>query len=490
MESEKPEVSKEEVAEVATSSVVESTTKDVEIDITINDHRYNGIVSISRDECHDINLHNLLDDYSLYATKGGRNVIKVCHILAGTALHLAGEGFDDDIVECCETHWFVDKEFCVNLRNDDYCLRDLAYYFDDWDSWYALSETEERYVRDHGSGYIHSYRAPAEWFRDRYFCRRCDCYMMDDDDYMSDEDECRFCWRDHQPKIIEGYWESHEHTPILFGDYKNEGSFVGLGFELEVDCDEDLQNENDEVAWGLCEACGLEKNEMRFAKDGSLDYGFECISQPHTIKDFWMKQDKWRKMLKYLANAGYRSHDPGTCGLHVHVSRAMFGKIKSVQEAAIAKVYTFFDDNWEDIIKISRRRSTDYCNKNILYSEEYEQVSEGKTTKYECWKKKAKFEGGHHVALNNSNRDTFEYRLGRGTLNAWSFFSWIDFVLTITKNAKRITVEKVESNDILSWLGGITESTAKYIYKRGAFQKEMLALYPSIEWEQDLIDNN
>jgi hypothetical protein len=168
----------------------------------------------------------------------------------------------------------------------------------------------------------------------------------------------------------------------------------------------------------------------------------------------------------------------------------MFGKTKAVQDSAIAKVYTFFDDNWEDIVKVSRRRSFHYCNKNNLCSDDYDAVSEGKTTKYECWKKVAKYAGGHGVALNNSNTATFEYRLGRGTLNAWSFFSWIDFVLTITKNAKRITVEKVNTNDILSWLGGISESTAKYIYKRGAWQKEMVALYPNIEWEQDLIDNN
>jgi hypothetical protein len=62
-------------------------------------------------------------------------------------------------------------------------------------------------------------------------------------------------------------------------------------------------------------------------------------------------------------------------------------------------------------------------------------------------------------------------------------------MLTITKNARRITINKVNSNDIVSWLGGIKESTAKYIYKRGAFRPAVLALYPSIEWETDLTDN-
>jgi hypothetical protein len=119
-------------------------------------------------------------------------------------------------------------------------------------------------------------------------------------------------------------------------------------------------------------------------------------------------------------------------------------------------------------------------------------IAQKKATKYNKWKENVKINKSqnHYVALNNGNRATFEYRLGRGTLNAWSFFSWIDLMLTITKNAKRITVNKVNSNDIVSWLGGIKESTAKYIYKRGAFRQAVLSLYPSIEWETDLTDNN
>lgn len=464
------------------------TTKDVTIDVTVNGVRYNGVVSIGLDDCHDINLHSLLDDYDLWANYDGTRVCKVCHILAGEALWKAGEGFAEDIEECCETGWHADREFMRQLEDDDWAFEQLCYYFDDWDEWVLYSDTEEHRVID-SEGYRYSKRAPASWFDERYRCESCGCYIEYDDDYYGDN-ECRWCHEENMPHIIENYTESHEHDPILFGDYKDEESFIGLGFELEVDGDSSISRHNEETAQGLCEASGLEEDEMRFAYDGSLNYGFECISQPHTVKKFWEKQAQWREMLRYLANKGYRSHDPGTCGLHVHVSRGMFGRTKEIQDTAIAKVYTFFDENWDDIVKVSRRRSFHYCQKNYLDSDAEEKIVDKKTTRFECWKKKCKWEGGHGVALNNSNRATFEYRLGRGTLNAWSFFSWIDFVLTITKNAKRITIGKVESNDKLSWLGGITESTAKYIYKRGAFQKEMLALYPNIEWEQDLIDNN
>lgn len=477
------EITKEEEPQVALP-----TTKDVEIDVTINGTRYNGTVSISLDDCHDINLHSLLDDYSRKAESHGQYYCKVCHILAGEALWKAGEGFDDDIVECCETGFHADIEFMQAIDSERYCFKQLAFYFEDSDEWYPLSDTECHDVSD-GDGYSHYIRAPRWWFDDRYYCSHCDCYIENNEDYDTDEEECRWCYEDDH-RVIEGYSESHEHEPILFGNYKDEDSFVGLGFELEVDCDSATSRNNEKTAAGLCSACDLEEDEMRYAHDGSLNHGFECISQPHTVKDFWNKQAKWAKMLKYLADNGYKSHDPGTCGLHVHVSRGMFGATKDTQDKAIAKVYTFFDDNWDDIVKVSRRKSFSYCYKNNLNDDDYDNVSQGKTTKYECWKKKIRFEGGHGVALNNHNTATFEYRLGRGTLNSWSFFAWIDFVLTITKNAKRITVNKVETNDIVSWLGGITESTAKYIYKRGAFQKEMLTLYPNLEWEQDLIERD
>ena len=284
----------EEITETKEEEKVLSlpTTKDVEIDVIINDVRYNGIVSISLDDCHDINLHNLLDDYDLMANANGKDFCKVCHILAGEALWKAGEGFNTDIVECCETGYHADKDFMVSLDNttDTYCFSELAFWFDNWDCYVRLSETETHVVRD-GDGYQHRMRAPASYFDDMYYCNECGCYV-DSDDYYGDDEMCRWCYDDKQEHIIEGYTESHDNIPIYYGDYKDEDSFVGLGFELEVDCSSSQSSSNNSVAAGLCEASGLEPNEMRFAYDGSLNYGFECISQPHTVKDFWSKQDR------------------------------------------------------------------------------------------------------------------------------------------------------------------------------------------------------
>ena len=331
-------------------------------------------------------------------------------------------------------------------------------------------------------------------------CSICGCRVLPEN-YFGES--CVFCQQegaDSELTRIRGYTESHNLRAILFdsrrkadalGHFKGDpADFVGLGFELEVDTVDEPESDNQEVADGLADSVGLERDAIRFAHDGSLNWGFECISQPHTVEAFWEKAPQWQGMLKYLADAGYSSHDVGTCGLHVHVSRGMFGKTTEEQDSAIAKVFVFFDENWDALAMASRRRNFAYCEKNRLRWEDCEASYGKKYGKYYAWKKSSKSGNarGHYVALNNANRATFEYRLGRGTLNSWSFFSWVDLCLTLTANAKRITVNKVTSNDLVSWLGGIKESTARYLYKRGAFREAVLALFPSIKWESDLTD--
>lgn len=457
---------------------------EVNLDIILNDVRYFGAVKVNEDASVDFGDMNTEGVY----TYDYMSVVLVKDALKGEALRLSGR-FEDRLAQCYKTglwlevdYWLVvtwdGKYLCKNLAR---CWRDEYYYREDG---------QANDYRD-SDGYRDSFWAPQTYWDDLYYCEHCQCYV-EGGSYHGDGC-CEFCWNEeHRRRVIEGYSESHDHNenPVYFGEYKDAEHFAGFGFELEVDMSEEPDDyDNTSVAENLCSHCGLEENEMRFAHDGSLNYGFECISEPHTVKDFWSKTEKWRKMLRYLASNGYESHNAGTCGLHIHVSRNMLGNTESEQSSAIAKIYTFFDMNWDDMARVSRRTDFGYCEKNNMSSTARCDVK-AKTT-YEKWRVDASRRSqNHYVALNNGNRHTFEYRLGRGTLNAWSFFSWIDLILTITKNARRITVEKVETNDLISWLGGVKETTAKYIYKRGAFRSQMLTLYPNIEWETDLTDNS
>ena len=52
---------------------------------------------------------------------------------------------------------------------------------------------------------------------------------------------------------------------------------------------------------------------------------------------------------------GYTSHQAGTCGLHIHVNRDAFGNTEGLQDVRIARILYFFEKNWEELLKFSRR---------------------------------------------------------------------------------------------------------------------------------------
>jgi hypothetical protein len=480
-------------------TIEELLMKEFDISVAINGKRYEGKalydevtdkVDLSNITAEGIDVQSHLTDN---AYSCGYNVGKVVDILAN---EVRGEIIPDDYGRCDASGYQYPIDDLTYCSDGEVVCSALAVYSNIMDEYLNLAHAYCVQIRC-SDGSVYSDYVTDEWKNTHYYCAHCDSYLEDNDDYFGG-DVCRWCNEENDDgDIIEGYCDSHRHNdhPVFFGGDSGDrtlDSFSGMGFELEVDSkDNDFGTRyNDETARNICDEAGLEYNEMRYAHDGSLNYGFECISQPHTVEDFWSKTKKWEKMLAYLLSRGYRSHDPGTCGLHVHVSRNMFGKSETTQDTAIAKVYTFYDENWDDLVKISRRKEFSYCDKNSLSITQ--KCDAERTGKFKQWKERSKASASknHYVALNNSGRYTFEYRLARGTLNAWSFFSWIDLTLTITRNARRITIKQVETNDKVSWLSGITESTARYIYQRGAFRDTVLALYPSIAWSQDTRDTN
>ena len=290
--------------------------------------------------------------------------------------------------------------------------------------------------------------------------------------------------------IISGY-HSNDTEQHLYGLLKDQSikDFKGFGFELEVD-KSDIDGSykslyNNIVAHAIIDNTGLEKDEVFFETDGSLNNGFEIISQPHTIDAFYEKTDSWKKMLDILSDATFKSHNAGTCGLHIHVSKTWFGSSERQQNFHIGKIYKFFDAYWTDLLNASRRdtSSTYYCNKNDTDIKRREENRRHKTESH-AWQAQAKYDhdtrhnsDSHHYALNNSNYGTFEIRLGRGTLNKASFFAWIDLVLTIIKNSSKGYNKLVSARD---WLDGIKPSTAMYLLKRKSFTDAIKILHNDV----------
>ena len=290
--------------------------------------------------------------------------------------------------------------------------------------------------------------------------------------------------------IISSY-HKHNTKQHMYGLLKDQSDtdFKGFGFELEVD--KSIVNGqykslyNNIVAHAIIDNTGLEKDEVYFETDGSLDNGFEIISQPHTIDAFYEKTECWKKMLDILSDATFKSHNAYTCGLHIHVSKTWFGSTERQQNFNIGKIYKFFDTYWTDLYKASRRDtdSTYYCSKNRTNIKCREENRRHKAESH-AWQAQAKYDhdtrhdgDSHHRALNNSNYSTFEIRLGRGTLNKASFFAWIDLVLTIVKNSSKGCNKLISARD---WLKGIKPSTAMYLLKRNSFVDAIKILHNDV----------
>lgn len=170
---------------------------------------------------------------------------------------------------------------------------------------------------------------------------------------------------------------------------------IHLGVEIEFDHFPTIDSKN-KAALEIYRAINTKSTQyIKIERDGSLQNGFEVISQPTTLRRH-LKTIDWKLIFEIVERHGGKSHDGGTCGLHVHVpfnstshSRALYNLIN--------KTY------YRELKIFSRRTSFRYCE---FDSNEfmYRRI-------------------GHHVAYNTdtSTGVTTELRFFRGTTKYETF---------------------------------------------------------------------
>lgn len=391
--------------------------------------------------------------------------------------------------DCNKKYFYVDGYknkcyhcYCITADTNELILKTDAYYDANNDTYYKTKPVEKD-CPCCGNIYLEKGHTYMKDTANITICNHC-----------NDSLDRRLRYEEQNYNGIVGIiscYHSNNTTQHLYGLLKDQSAkdFKGFGFELEVDAS-DIHGDymslyNNIVAHAIIDNTGLEKDEVFFETDGSLDNGFEIISQPHTIAAFYEKTDSWKMMLDILSDATFKSHNACTCGLHIHVSKTWFGSSERQQNFHIGKIYKFFDAYWTDLLKASRRDtcSTYYCGKNKTNIKNREENRRHKTES-RAWQAQAKYDhdtrhdnDSHRNALNNSNYSTFEIRLGRGTLNKASFFAWIDLILNIVKNSSKGRNKLISARD---WLDGIKPSTAMYLLKRNSFTDAIKILHNDV----------
>lgn len=237
------------------------------------------------------------------------------------------------------------------------------------------------------------------------------------------------------PSAREGY--QHIRWQVATGETLTPAALAmgGLpfyGVELEID----------DVRGNHCDqrAVTAMAHPLFYCKgDGSLTHGVEMVSHPGS-EAWWREQTPLiRGLLSQLRQHQWQSHDAGTCGMHVHISRTAFhGSLH---------LYRFLSLVYRSpklSLAISQRAP-----------EKLAQWARLDTSARKHLKSKAGlgYQDPHRYEAVNMTHSTAEMRLFRGTLQPDRFYKNLEFcwaALRFTLETERI--RSCDSKHFLAWL--------------------------------------
>ena len=335
-----------------------------------------------------------------------------------------------------------------------------------------------------------------ECVQDMWYCECCDNYFHPDDmvtiydaDGFPAKTVCINCAESYYQQCPEcgGWYETsafhgretcinctpdvilpyHAHNPNgLQFHGSTEYSFINgyIAGELEIT---GLDNR---AAADILEACGG-YDFCHFEHDCSVD-GAEIIFQPRTIESWEAVRPAINSMYDILKE--YDCSSERGNGLHVHISRTAFGSTNKEQAEAIVKFMRLFSgDNHMRCCMIAECSSTDAHD----WARDCGQYSK------EAQKEIAEYHSGdRYIAVNVSNDDTVEVRLGRSTMDIDKFYSWLHFIAAMVRRAETITLK--EADDFNQWLYGAPADVREFVSNAGVYFTEPIRPIPTDRYNE------
>lgn len=164
--------------------------------------------------------------------------------------------------------------------------------------------------------------------------------------------------------------------------------------------------------------------------DGSIS-GIEFVSHPATMTWWRSQETELREMLRALIHAGYRSHDNGSCGMHVSISRSAFD-----DEDHFYRFMTLVHFDAEFSVAVSQRKGADQNNWCKIAPNK--KVSSRRETAKQMYRNR--FYADRYVAMNAPEGESrYEFRMPRGTLRFSRFMKnleWLVSMVEFTRTAK------------------------------------------------------
>jgi hypothetical protein len=262
-----------------------------------------------------------------------------------------------------------------------------------------------------------------------------DAYRVDDDDY----EYCYGCYNSHQSKrrLIHEY--SYKPDPEFYPIYNPHELFLGI--ELEIEGGEDAFN-----AGELLTIANRLDDHIYIKHDGSLNDGMELVSHPCTL-DYHMKHVPWTGICRKAVEMGYTSHNAGTAGLHVHVSRSAFGSTYLEQEEIIARVLYFVEAHFNEMLRFSRRTASQLQKWAARYGY--------KDHPKDILEHAKNSNLGRYTAINLQPYDTVEFRIYRGSLKYQTFIAALQITSEICRAALSMSDDEFRAMSWSEFVSGI-----------------------------------
>lgn len=343
---------------------------------------------------------------------------------------------EETYCEGCYYDYSVECEECGDILHED-SVREL----DDDTVLCDECHTDYSAACDHCGDNVHE----RNTYTDGHFTVCSGCY----DAYYYSCSSCGDILHMDHANIIEGeaYCDSCNPCEILSHDEKLSPVFYGegklrLGVELEIDGDYHC-GPSYEAAQRIKETA----EEVYCKYDGSLNEGFEIVTHPATL-DYHMNMLSWEDITRIAREYGYRSHDAGTCGLHVHMSRDAFGTSLDEQEKNIVKLIYIIERHWRQVKKFTRRTDEELNRWARSYLSESEREYFENIKEHTMY---ARGKGlGKYVAVNLSHTHTIELRLFRGTLKLTTLYATLQFCEALHHVVMNYDIESIR---MMTWKG-------------------------------------
>ena len=261
-----------------------------------------------------------------------------------------------------------------------------------------------------------------------------ECHNIRVTNRNSEEEHQNFNSNPNSP--IVGYHIHHELRPIFMSVSEEDAlNSPYLGVELEVDGNSRIQHgDRQHCASNIIRE--MPENFVYFENDGSMNCGgFECITQPATLAYHESLKDNYIKMFRVIREAGFRSHNTSSCGLHVHVNRNFFPP--NDDEACVARMLYIMEHFWDNMVIFSRRKRSNIERWAGRYNTDVNNVAH-------IWKSGSDYlERYRNINLQNTN--TFEFRIFRGTIKYNTFIATLQFVNNIVTTAKNKSIKYISN---------------------------------------------